>query len=91
MKYPNNDLWSVRQIEFLKDALEGYGGTKGVYYPAKKILLDIPEIATYQYTGLLHFPGLDRTIIFEQGEGFGLSSEQILQYLASKNIKVEVR
>lgn len=24
MKYPNNDLWSVRQIEFLYDALAGY-------------------------------------------------------------------
>lgn len=24
MEYPNNDLWSVRQIEFLVDALDGY-------------------------------------------------------------------
>lgn len=26
MIYPNNDLWSVRQIEFLHDALKGYTG-----------------------------------------------------------------
>lgn len=91
MEYPNNDLWSVRQIEFLRDALEGYTGRTAIYFPNKDVQLDIPNIATYNYTGVLHFPKQDRTIIFEQGEGFGLKEPEILAYLKSKNIQVEVR
>lgn len=91
MHYPNNDLWSVRQIEFLRDALEGYENKTAVYYPEKAVSLGIPEIATYNYVGVLHFPGQDRTIIFEQGEGFGLKKETILAYLREKNIQVEER
>lgn len=91
MKYPNNDLWSVRQIEFLRDALEGYENKRAVYYPDKRTSLDVPGITTYQYVGVLHFPDQDRTIIFEQGDGFGLRKEEILDYLREKNIQVEVR
>lgn len=90
MNYPNNDLWSVRQIEFLEDALQGYEGKKGQYYPEKKLSLDIPGLATYTYEGILHFPGQDRTIIFEQGKGFGLKQHEILEYLDKKNITVEI-
>jgi len=89
MQYPNNDLWSVRQIEFLQDALEGYENKTAIYYPKKKLSLDIPEIATYNYVGVLHFPGQDRTIIFEQGDGFGLTEEAVLTYLQEKNIQIE--
>lgn len=89
--YPNNDLWSVRQIEFLKDALEGYENKKAVFYPNKKLSLDIPEITIYKYTGVLHFPRQDRTIIFEQGEEFGLTKEDVLKYLAEKNIEVDIK
>ncbi|HEU4914709.1 MAG TPA: hypothetical protein VFT16_04905 [Candidatus Saccharimonadales bacterium] len=91
MNYPNNDLWSVRQIEFLQDALEGYEGKSAVYYSKKEVSLIIPGITTYNYTGVLHFPGQDRTIIFEQGEGFGLKKDKILIYLQQKNIQVEER
>lgn len=90
MKYPNNDLWSVRQIEFLRDALDGYENKSAQYYPAKRLLLDIPGIATYNYIGVLHFPDQDRTVIFEQGEGFGLSQPEIISYLQSKNIQVQI-
>jgi hypothetical protein len=86
MQYPNNDLWSVRQIEFLQDALDGYETKSAVYYPEKELSLRIPGIATYTYKGILHFPDQDRTIIFEQGEGFGLKKEQILAYLQQKSI-----
>jgi hypothetical protein len=89
MQYPNNDLWSVRQIEFLQDALEGYEGKTAEYFPVKQVTLEIPGIATYNYTGVLHFPGQDRTIIFEQGEGFGLKKSEILDYLQKKNIRVK--
>ncbi|HYH75141.1 MAG TPA: hypothetical protein VD735_04235 [Candidatus Saccharimonadales bacterium] len=91
MNYPNNDLWSVRQIEFLQDALAGYENKSAVYYPTKTTSLDIPGITTYAYAGVLHFPGQDRTIIFEQGEGFGLQKEEILAYLRQKHITVEER
>jgi hypothetical protein len=91
MQYPNNDLWSVRQIEFLQDALDGYEGKSAVYYPTKETRLDIPGITTYNYVGVLHFPGNDRTIIFEQGSGFGLTEPEILAYLKQKNISVETK
>jgi hypothetical protein len=91
MKYPNNDLWSVRQIEFLEDALKGYEGRSATYYPNKEVHLSIPGITTYKYVGVLHFPGQDRTIVFEQGEGFGLKKLEILDYLRTKNISVEMK
>lgn len=91
MTYPNNDLWSVRQVEFLEDALEGYENKSAIYYPSKKVDLNIPDIASYKYTGVLHFPDQDRTVIFEQGENYGLKETEILDYLRKKNIKVEVR
>lgn len=91
MSYPNNDLWSVRQIEFLEDALKGYENKSAIYYPKKQLSLEIPGIATYNYLGVLHFPGQDRTVIFERGEGFGLEEEVVLAYLNQKNIQVEKR
>ena len=89
MHYPNNDLWSVRQIEFLQDALDGYNNKTAVYYPTKETTLEVPGIATYKYLGVLHFPNQDRTIIFEQGDGFGLKTEEILDFLRDRNIQVE--
>ncbi|HEX9594652.1 MAG TPA: hypothetical protein VF996_00765 [Candidatus Saccharimonadales bacterium] len=89
MNYPNNDLWSVRQIEFLQDALEGYENKSAIYYPHKQLSLTIPDVATYSYVGVLHFPGQDRTIIFEQGEDFGLKEDTILDCLGEKNIEVK--
>lgn len=91
MKYPNNDLWSVRQIEFLKDALVGYENKTVVYYPKKTVKINIPSIASYKYIGVLHFPDQDRTIILEQGEKYGLKEAEVLNYLRKKNIKVEMR
>lgn len=88
MKYPNNDLWSVRQIEFLRDALDGYENTEADFYPNETFKLEVPKAATYTYRGVLHFPGKDRTIIFEQGEGFGLSKEDIISYTNQMNIKL---
>lgn len=90
MQYTNNDLWSVRQIEFLKDAFEGYEGRKVDYYPERKLSLDIPGIATYDYIGILHFPQQDRTIILEQGENFGLKEHDVLEYLEEKGIQPNV-
>lgn len=90
MTYPNNDLWSVRQIEFLHDALEGYANTEAHYYPNKEVSLNIPEIATYSYKGVLYFEGKDRTVIFEQGETFGLKQQEIEDYLKKLNITYSV-
>ena len=89
MKYPNNDLWSVRQIEFLRDALVGYENKKAMYYPKMNTALTIPGIADYDYEGVLHFPDQDRTIIFEQGEGFGLKEDAVRAYLDEKNIQIQ--
>ena len=91
MKYPKNDLWSVRQIEFLQDALEGYENKTAIYHPNKVARLDIPGIESYEYIGVLDFPAQDRTIVFEQGEDYGLKEHEILKYLKSKNIKVEIQ
>jgi len=91
MQFPNNDLWSVRQIEFLADALKGYENSKATYYPNNAFSLEIPEIASYKYIGALYFDGQDRTVIFEQGEGFGLKREEIINYLNSLNIQVDVK
>lgn len=90
MKYPKNDLWSVRQIEFLEDALEGYASASAIYYPKKSVALKVPGITTYNYVGVLHFPNQDRTIIFEQGVNYGLKEDEILNYLKIKNIEVEI-
>jgi len=90
MNYPNNDLWSVRQIEFLQDALKGYENTSVDYYPNKKTNLEITGIAKYSYTGVLHFEGQDRTIILEQGDNYGLKRNEILEHLEDLNIKVNV-
>lgn len=91
MKYPNNDLWSVRQIEFLEDALEGYENKPAIFYPNKTLELVIPGIAIYKYRGVLHFPGQDRTVIFEQGDNFGLSEQEITNYLKDKKISLEIK
>lgn len=91
MTYPNNDLWSVRQIEFLEDALKGYENSRAVFYPTKEISLDIPGIATYKYVGVLHFEGQDRTIIFEQGDNFGLKQPEIRSFLEKLNIEVSIK
>lgn len=90
MQYPNNDLWSVRQIEFLEDALEGYENKEVDYYPERELSLGIPEIANYSYKGILHFPGQDRTIILEQGRDFGLKEDDVFRYLKEKNIQPNV-
>jgi hypothetical protein len=91
MIYPNNDLWSVRQIEFLEDALKGYENSEVDYYPDKEVTLSIPRLATYTYQGVLHFAGKDRTVIFEQGSGFGLRREEITAYLDKLNIKYSLK
>lgn len=91
MKYANNDLWSVRQIEFLEDALKGYENLHAIYYPTKTLSLEIPEIATYNYTGVLHFPGKDRTIILEQGDDFGLSQAEVTAYLDKLSITYTIK
>jgi len=88
MQYPNNDLWSVRQIEFLRDALKGYENKQVEYYPEKELSFVIPNIATYTYRGILHFPTQDRTIILEQGQGFGLKEDEITKFLEEKNIHI---
>lgn len=90
MQYPNNDLWSVRQIEFLRDAFDGYEGKEVDYYPERELSLGIPGITNYNYIGVLHFPSQDRTIILEQGEDFGLKEDDILKYLEEKNIHPNV-
>jgi len=88
MQYPNNDLWSVRQIEFLQDALEGYENKQVEYYPERELSFGIAGIATYIYKGMLHFPRDDRTIILEQGENFGLKENDIIKFLKEKNIAI---
>ena len=80
----------MRQIEFLEDALKGYENKSAYYYPNQKLSLDIPDITTYNYSGVINFVGEDRTIIFEQGENFGLKQKEILEFLKSQNIKVEI-
>ena len=89
MKYPNNDLWSVRQIEFLYDALKGYENKSCVYYPDKIVQTIIQDVSTYNYTGVIVFENQDRTIILEQGENFGLTEKDILKVFKEKNIKCE--
>ena len=91
MIYPTNDLWSVRQIEFLGGALEGYENSKVDYYPNKEFSVDIPDIETYKFVGVLHFEGRDRTIIFEQGEGFGLKQDEIMENLKKLNIEALIK
>lgn len=86
MTYPNNDLWTVRQIELLEGALEEMESKTAIYYPNKEYHLTIPGVAEYKFKGVLNFVGHDRTIIFEQGEGFGLTYGEIVDYLEKFNI-----
>ena len=90
MKYPNNDLWSVRQIEFLYDALKGYEGKPCVYHVSKTVQTVIANIATYNYVGVINFEGQDRTIILEQGKGYGLSKEQVIAVFREKSINYKL-
>ena len=91
MKYPNNDLWSVRQIEFLYDALQGYENKHCIYYVNKKVQTIIHDIATYNYIGVIVFENQDRTIMFEQGTDYGLKFDDIITVLKEKNITYEIR
>lgn len=90
MRYPNNDLWSVRQIEYLYDALNGYDGKHCVYYVDKKVKTSIPDIAEYEYVGVIVFEGQDRTIMFEQGENYGLKESDVIKVLDEKRITYDV-
>lgn len=81
MDYPNNDLWTVRSIDLLEGALEDMKGKTAVYYPGKAYSLIIPGVAEYNFKGCVNFEENDRTIMFEHGESFGVSYEQIVEYL----------
>lgn len=81
MKYPNNDLWTVRSIDLLEGALEDMANKTVTYYPNKEYYLSIPGVAEYKFKGVLNFEGHDRTIMLEQGKGFGLNRSEIIAYL----------
>ena len=68
-------------------ALEDMKGKKAQYYPELEYSLQIPGVCIYQFKGVLLFDDDDRTIVFEQGEGFGLSREQIEEYLVRYEIQ----
>ena len=87
MKYPNNDLWTVRQTELLEGALEDMKGKSAIYYPDMEYSLSIPGVAEYSFIGVLDFKADDRTIMFEQGEGFGVTHTEIVDYLNKFDIK----
>lgn len=86
MKYPNNDLWSVRQIEFLYDALNGYENKECVYYVNKQVQTIIQNVATYNYVGVIVFENQDRTIMLEQGLNYGLKEQDVIKVFNEKNI-----
>ncbi len=90
MKYLNNDLWSVRQIEFLYDALKGYENKTCVYYADKPVKTVIPNIAEYNYLGVIVFEGQDRTIMLEQGKNYGLTKTDVERVLKEKNISYKI-
>ncbi len=81
MKYPNNDLWTVRSIDLLEGALEDMEGKRAKYYPNMVYQLAVPGVANYKFKGVLDFEEDDRTIQFEQGLGFGLTYDEIVEYL----------
>jgi hypothetical protein len=86
MQYPNNDLWTVRSIDLLEGALEDMANKTATYYPNKEYRLTIPGVAEYRFEGVLNFEGHDRTIMFEQGDGFGVTYDEIVSYLKKFNI-----
>ena len=90
MKYPNGDLWCVRQIELLDGALEEMINKTAKYYPRLEYGLNIPGVANYKYKGVLDFSEDDRTIMFEYGDGFGLTEDEIAPYLQKYGIHYEV-
>jgi hypothetical protein len=47
MKYPNNDLWTVRSADLLEGALEDMKGKTVMYYPNKVYQLSIPGVASF--------------------------------------------
>ena len=90
MKYPNNDLWSVRQIEYLYDALNGYDGKHCIYYVDKTVKTVILNIAEYNYLGVIVFEGQDRTIMLEQGRNYGLTQKEVEKVLKEKHISFDI-
>lgn len=87
MKYPNNDLWTVRQIELMDGALEEMKGKKARYFSELKYSLTIPNVGEYQFKGVLTFENDDRTVMFEYGAGFGVSRKEIIDYLNKYEIE----
>lgn len=87
MKYPNNDLWTVRSADLLEGALEDMRNKQVKYYPEKEYSLTIPDVATYVFRGVLDFEDDDRTVMFEQGEGFGLARSDIVDQLNKFDIE----
>lgn len=87
MKYPNNDLWTVRQLDLLEGALEDMRGKSATYYPKLVYQLSIPKIAEYAFRGVLNFDRDDRLIMFEEGEGFGVSYTEIIDCLNKFSIR----
>ncbi len=87
MKYPNNDLWTVRQIDLLEGALEDMRGKSATYYPDVMYHLSIPKIAKYRFRGVLNFDNDDRLIMFEEGEGFGVTYSEVIDCLNRYNIQ----
>lgn len=87
MKYPTNDLWTVRSTDLLDGALEDMRGNTASYYPGKVYSLTIPGVMDYQFRGVLNFDEHDRLIMFEQGDDFGLTRNDILPYLKKYGIR----
>lgn len=87
MNYPNNDLWTVRELSLLDGALEDMKGKNARYYPDLEYLLPIPGVCTYIFKGVLLFDDDDRTIMFEYGEDFGLSSNQVIEQLDKYDVR----
>lgn len=50
----------------------------------------IPGVAEYNYVGVIVFEGQDRTIMLEQGEGYGLKPDVVCKVLKENNIKFEI-
>ncbi len=81
MEYPNNDLWTVRQLDLLEGALEDMRGKTAIYYPSLNYRLSIPKIAEYAFKGIINFSNDDRLIMLEVGEGFGVTYPEIIDCL----------
>lgn len=87
MKYKDGEIWSVKNLNLLKKALEGCENQKCDYYVDEQRVL--PYLAGQEgvkIKGYLSFPEINKIIYIEEVESYGIGLDKVNKLLKEKNI-----